>query len=192
MFTSDQPANLPVRLQDDDGRWYWMWDPPEVELIDGVQIRKVSPKRRHARIQGTLFGIVDQWGLACGYEAGTEWRFHLSGDDSYVADIAAVSVARLEPLSDEEAEEPCFAPDLAIEVRSPSNRSAQIAIKIARYLDFGGALVLDVDPAACRIFAHDAAGATTYTPGEIFRHPRVPGLTFDVRKLFAAADRRKR
>ena len=189
MFSTEEPAELPVWIVEDDGRGTWHWDPPEIELIDGRPVRKVSPKRRHARVQGTLFTELDRWGRENGYEVGTEWRFHLSSTNSYVSDIAAASVARLEALDDVAVEEPPFAPDLAVEVRSPSNRAGEIATKIARYLEFGGGLVLDVDPAKRTIVAHDRHGTTTYRAGDTFEHAAAPGLRFDVGALFAAAER---
>ena len=46
------------------------------------------------------------------------------------------------------------APDLAVEVRSPGDRSAAIADKVAQYLATGTLLVWVVDPQARRVVAH--------------------------------------
>jgi Uma2 family endonuclease len=191
MFSTEEPAELPVRIQDDDGRWTWSWDPPEIELIDGERVPKVSPKRRHGRVQGELFVVLNAWGKREGYEVATEWRFHLSSTNSYVPDIAAASIARLDPLDDVTVEEPRFAPDVAVEVRSPSNRARHTNVKIARYLEHGGRLVLDVDPATRTIVAHDSGGSVTFRVGDILEHPAAPGLQIDLRSLFDAGDRRR-
>lgn len=151
-------------LLDDESGWS-----PEIELIDGIEVPKMSPKRRHAKLEGTLMSILRPWAGDRG-EAGVEWRFDLGAStghqNSYVPDVAYGSIERLGPLDDELAEQPPFAPDIAIEIRSPGDRERNIAKKIARYLEYGGVLVLDVDPAAARITAHSASGTRTFAAGE--------------------------
>jgi Uma2 family endonuclease len=188
MFSTEEPAELPVWIVDDDGGGSWHWDPPEIELIDGRPVRKVSPRRRHARVQLKLASLFDAWGEANGFDVGTEWRFHLSAMNSYLPDLAAVETARLRGLRGEALEEPRFAPDVAVEIRSPNNRATDIALKIARYLEFGGKLVLDVDPALRTVVAHDAGGQTRFVDHTFFEHPLTPGLRIDLAAVFAAGD----
>jgi Uma2 family endonuclease len=169
-------------------------DLPEIELIDGVEVPKMSPRRRHAVLQTALASLLREWARGKG-EVGTEWRFHVSGvpgrRNSYVPDIAFVRYERLEPLSAEAAEEPPFAPDVAVEIRSPGDREANVARKVERYLQYGARVVLDVRPDARTVVAFDARGSHVYTESETFEHPEIDGFRFAVAALFAEIDRRK-
>jgi Uma2 family endonuclease len=152
----------------------------------------MSPRRRHARLQGLIFASLDRWAERRG-DVGTEWRFRLSerpeSETSLVPDVAYVSGDRLGRLDDATAEEPPFAPDIAVEIRSPGDRERNIRAKIGLYLEFGAMLVLDVDPERRQIVAHDPRGKRAFAAGETFSHPAAPGFTLDVATLFAAADR---
>ena len=170
-------------------------DAPEIELIRGIEVPKMSPRRRHARLQGLIFASLDRWADRRG-DVGTEWRFRLSerpeGETSLVPDVAYVSGDRLARLDDATAEEPPFAPDIAVEIRSPGDRERNSRAKIALYLEFGAMLVLNVDPGRRQIIAHDARGTRRFIAGDTFSHDLFEGLSFNVATLFAAADRRTR
>jgi hypothetical protein len=55
----------------------------------------------------------------------------------------------------------------------------------------GAILVLDVDPYARSIVAHDPSEVHAYKTGESFEHPAVPWLRFDVAEAFADLDDRR-
>jgi len=105
-----------------------------------------------------------------------------------VPDLAYVSMKRLRALSPSDREQPPFAPDIAIEVRSPSFREGFAREKICRYLGTGAILVLDVNPAERVIVAYTRAGETHYAAGTKFQHAAAPWLTFDMDELFADLD----
>jgi Uma2 family endonuclease len=164
------------------------WDLPEIELVNGVELPKMSPRRNHALLQLELGQQLRTWARNRG-EVGTEWRFVLVSEGphrtSLVPDIAFVSAARMATLSDDVAQEPPFAPDLAIEIRSPGDREANIRAKITLYLAHGAALVLDVDPHRSCITVHDCRSSCTFCDGDALTHPAAEGLQIDVRALFA-------
>jgi Uma2 family endonuclease len=167
---------------------------PEVELVNGIEVPKMSPRRRHALLQGELVNQLHGWARDRG-EAGVEWRFELVADGphrtSLVPDLAFVSAARMATLSDEAAEEPPFAPDIAIEIRSPDDRERNIQAKIALYLAHGATLVLDVDPDRASITAHYASGSRMFSSGDVLTHGAAEGLEIDLRSLFAILERRR-
>ena len=66
----------------------------------------------------------------------------------------------------------------------PARSSGNIKRKIELYLAYGSQLVLDVDPAKRTITVHDATSIRALHDGDVFEHPAVPGLSFDVRALF--------
>jgi Uma2 family endonuclease len=166
-------------------------DEPEIEIIDGRGFPKVSPKRTHAVLQGSIVGMFRDWAGRQG-TVGTEWRFHLSSTarrrNSFVPDVAYVSAERLRSIPREQTEEPPFAPDVAIEIFSPGHRERNLSRKIERYLECGAKLVLDVRPSTRTIVAHDKDGARVFTSGDDFEHASVPGLRFSLAEYFAEID----
>ena len=122
----------------------------------------------------------------------TEARFWLDIDPktatSLLPDVAFVSFGRLRELSDEDQQRPPFAPDLAIEIRSPTDRNRNVALKIERYLECGARLVLDIDPQSRVIVAHDGEATRVFTAGEIVEHAAMPGLRLDVDVVMKAGD----
>ncbi len=163
---------------------------PYIEIIAGRWVEKVSGTRRHGSIQIQLGSIVMEQARDRGYVA-SEWRFHLCRDPenrtTLVPDVAFVSRARLLALPEAEREMPPISPDIAVEIRSPSGRERDIQEKISLYLEYGSALMLDVDPDRSVVVAHTRDGITTYGEGERFTHAATPWLTFDIASLFAEA-----
>ncbi len=165
---------------------------PYVELINGIEVPKVSPRLRHAQLQTKLAVLVSLWADSQDGVVVTEARFWLDinpqSATSLLPDVAFVSSDRLRDLSDEDQQRPPFAPDLAIEVRSPSDRNRNVAIKVARYLERGARLVLDVDPQKRVIVAHDGRATRIFSRGEIVEHESMPGLVLDVDAVMRAGD----
>ncbi len=136
------------------------------ELLRGVMLPVTPVKRVHWRLTGRLvtsIGVhVDANHLG---ESGPEAGFLLETDpDTVLApDVSFVAAGRAWP--DEDAGWPRLAPDLAIEVLSPRNTRAGIALKVEIYLAAGVRLVWVVDPEARTVAVH--------APG---RAPRVLGV----------------
>jgi Uma2 family endonuclease len=166
-------------------------DLPEIEYLDGKPYPKVSPKLTHSLVQGALVCILRRCADKRGC-VGPELDVYPSGVDAgptkFVPDVAYVSMERLRSLSVEDREEPPFSPDIAVEVWSPTNDRCYLDLKIARYLATGAVLVLDVDPYARTIVAHDRSAVRTYKTGEAFEYPALPWLRFDVAEAFADLD----
>jgi len=165
-------------------------DLPEIEILSGVGYPKVSPQLVHFLVQGALVEVLRRCGKATGY-AGTELRCRLDdrdGTTALIPDVAYISRDRLRAIPEDQRSEPPFAPDVVVEVRSPSERRGLRERKIARYLATGSVLVLDVDPATRKIHANAHDGVRTYLEGETFAHHSAPWLTFDVGYIFADID----
>jgi Uma2 family endonuclease len=172
--------DMALRISDDEK--------PYVEWLAGRPVPKVSPKHRHSAVQGALCAIVRHLGKGRG-TWGTEWRFDLDEQKgkrtSLVPDVAFVSYERWRPLDNEKRQQPPFAPDLAVEVRSPSDRMKNVLWKVQAYLDGGALLVLDVLPEERRLIAYDRGGPTEFASGDLFEHPAMPWLRFNVPEAFA-------
>jgi|SRR5579862_8875906 Uma2 family endonuclease len=166
-------------------------DPPEIEYLDGRPYPKVSPKLTHSLVQGALVRLLHRCAGKRG-RVGPELDVYPGPADAgmtkFVPDVAYVSMERLRSLSAKDREEPPFSPDVAVEVWSPTNDRRYLNLKIARYLATGAILVLDVDPYARTIAAHDGSTIRAYRDGESFEHPAMPWLRFDVAEAFADLD----
>ncbi|HEY9085004.1 MAG TPA: Uma2 family endonuclease [Candidatus Tyrphobacter sp.] len=162
---------------------------PYVEIVDGQAIPKVSPKHAHGYVQITLGAILRRCSQSRGTTA-SEWRFHVDpGHQDYVPDVAFVSFERLRPLSKEERENPSFAPDVAVEIRSPSDKPAILQRKIDVYLLRGSLVVLEVDPTPRTVVVHERGGAIRrYAAGERLTSETLPWLEFDVAEAFEGLD----
>lgn len=165
---------------------------PYVEYLDGKAYPKaVSPKTRHSIVQGAALRILHRCSAGMGI-AGTEWDFRVGIVDGtqtmLVPDVAVVMLSRLRAVPEPQRDQPPFAPDVAVEVRSPSFRSPIAREKIVRYLRTGAALVLDVDPRKRRVVAHSSNDVRTFGEADRFAHEAVPWLAFDVAELFSDLD----
>jgi len=165
---------------------------PYIEYLDGKPYPKaMSPKARHSIVQSAAFTILRRCSAGIGL-AGTEWDFRLGVADGtqtmFVPDAAVLMLDRLRALPEAEREQPPFAPDVAVEVRSPSYRPAFAAEKIKRYLGTGAVLVLDVDAVKRVAIAHSAGSVRTFHASDRFTHEAAPWLAFDVAELFSDID----
>ncbi|HTD34577.1 MAG TPA: Uma2 family endonuclease [Candidatus Elarobacter sp.] len=165
---------------------------PETEWILGRAVRKVSPRRTHSMLQSHVLVALRRWADGRG-DAGAEWRFRIAPPGQIrrplVPDVAYVSNERLRGLDDTDLELPPFAPDVAVEIVSPGDRSRYVEHKVGVYLAGGSSLVVVVDPAKRRVTLHDAQGARTLADREVLTHPALPGFALPLADLFAAADR---
>lgn len=163
-------------------------DPPETEYLDGRPQPKMSPRLSHGLVQTAMARVLAD----CAGKRGIvvcEVRFapgaHGGSKTELVPDVAFVDHDRLAGLRGEDLEKPPFSPDIAIEIRSPSDDGSYVTRKITRYLATGSALVLDVDPQQRCIEAHTHDGLRLFPTGEEFSVPHLPWLRFDVARLFA-------
>jgi Uma2 family endonuclease len=165
---------------------------PETEWILGRAVRKVSPFRTHALLQGRLVALLARWAEGRG-EVGTEWRFRIAPAGEIrrplVPDVSYVSYERLRDLEGYDLELPPFAPDVAVEILSPGWRRAHLEHKIGVYLAGGSQLVIVVDPAAREARLHDARGERAVRGDEAIEHAALPGFSLALPALFAVLER---
>ncbi|HSU18077.1 Uma2 family endonuclease [Longimicrobium sp.] len=119
------------------------------ELVRG-EVREMSPAgSRHgrigARILSRLEAYVREQGLGEVYNADTGFLLASNPDTVRAPDVGFVSRERADPVGDIEEFWP-GAPDLAIEVVSPSDLFSEVDEKVAEYLDAGCRMVMVVDP----------------------------------------------
>lgn len=167
-------------------------DPDEAERYEliGGTLYEVEPMGgRHGEIQIEILGplYVHLRELRSGrlYTESTHFVVLRDPDVVLMPDIAFVRADRLPPEHQREGIMP-LAPDLAVEVLSPSNRPAEMAEKIALYQRGGVRLVWVVRPRPRAVAVHPL-GREPYTlhEGDVLDGGDVlPGFTVLVADLF--------
>ena len=116
------------------------------ELVDG-QIRMSPAGSRHGRVcmrlGARLNAFVEERNLGDAFESSTGFR--LPGGNVRVPDVSFVALGRF-PGDRPPVGFPDLAPDLAIEVLSPDDRSRDVLDKVGEYLQAGVRLVWVLDP----------------------------------------------
>ncbi|HLV36719.1 MAG TPA: Uma2 family endonuclease [Spirillospora sp.] len=116
-----------------------------LELMDGVifELPPSSPENTitAGRILGFLFSFVEDGNL--GYVSGADGGYTLSSGTVLMPDVAFISRARVPHIPREFK----GAPDLAVEVISPSETPRKVNDKTALYLANGARIVWNVYPA---------------------------------------------
>jgi len=160
------------------------------ELIDGeifeIALAWRPQGRIAARFHGRLAPYVREHGLGETYVADCGFRIETGPDTVLAPDVAFVAAAREAAAADDEG---FFrgAPDLAVEVISPSDRAGEVAAKVRKYLTAGARMVVVIDPPKRTVVVHQSQAdvlilneADTLDGGDV-----VPGWTLPVRDLFA-------
>ena len=164
---------------------------PETEWILGRAVRKVSPWSEHAWLQSAFASALRAWSRGRG-RVGTEWKFRIAPPGEIrrplVPDVAYVCNERLHGLQGLDLRAPPFAPDVAVEIRSPDDRERCVAHKVSVYLAGGASLVVVVDHALREVALHDRSGTSALRDGDVLTHRALPGFALPLADLFAEAD----
>lgn len=161
-----------------------------VELVEGVIIDMPKTSGLHGQVTmllgAKIFNYVQDNGL--GVVTAAETGFILArnpaGRDTVRAlDIAFIRKGRVPKILPDTLLD--VAPDLAVEVISPSNKAADIHLKVRQLLAAGTALIWIVQPRTRAVEVHSPAGAVTLTEDDILSGGDVlPGLEMPVRDIF--------
>lgn len=163
------------------------------ELVDG-RVVEVSPTgRRHGRLTlllgWRLAAFVEAHDLGEVYAAETGFILARNPDTVRAPDVSFVRRERL-PFSSDPNDEDRFlelAPDLAVEVISPSNSARDISDKVIAYLDAGTPLVWVIEPRR-RILTAYAADRTAriYREGDTVDGGDIlPGFRLPLAEVFS-------
>ena len=157
------------------------------ELQAGLSLAEPMPFPRHAQVQArlgaVLFGFVEPRGLGVVLSRA---GFLLSENPDTIRgpDVSFVRADRFDPVA---AESGFFrgAPDLAIEILSPSNRPGEIHAKVADYLAAGAKLVWVIDPKrqVVSVYRTLLAPRRVDASGELSGEDVLPGFSFPVASL---------
>ena len=160
------------------------------ELVRGLLVvRDPEVPWTHSYVQGKLCRYLDEWMETFGHGAVGVDVDCLVGEDPDTVRIPDVGVL-LQPFDTENA----FlgrvrgAPDIAIEVLSPSNRPQDMRDKTSDYFNAGALRVWIVDPEARTIVIRKADGTTTRFIGtDRLEDPEIlPGFALEMQKVFGS------
>jgi Uma2 family endonuclease len=152
------------------------------ELIDGDIVEKMAsftPSRIALRIGRLLGSTADRHGYLTGADGG----YILSPGTVVMPDVGYISRARLTALPEREVNGP---PDLAVEVKSPTDRKRDLRRKAELYLQHGTRIVWLVfpDDQAVEVYAGEADAVTVTIDGALDGGEVLPGLSILLRELF--------
>lgn len=168
------------RMADDQYRY---------DLIDGVLIRMSPAGAEHGEI-GNAFGrhlgnFVAEHDLGKVYAAETGFLLAKNPDVVLAPDAAFVRGDRLPP-REERRSFLSLAPDLVVEIVSPSDRWQAVMEKVARYLRAGTRLVWVVNPRdqTLLVFRAEGSSKTLHLGDEIDGEDVLPGFRLPLRTVF--------
>lgn len=170
-----------ARLPEDDGY--------RGELVRGRVVRDQLPGARHGWLAGRLHEALAAWARESGHGiAAIETGFVLEDDPRPTVrgpDVAFIAAERLPP-GGIPAGFWRFAPDLAVEVVSPSNSATEIQAKVLDYLAAGSRLVWVVDPATASVTVYRSRrDVRVATAGDALEDDEVlPGFRLGIEELF--------
>jgi Uma2 family endonuclease len=157
------------------------------ELIRGELVLMTPAGAFHGRIEALLLAKIQSHieanGLGKVFSGDTGFVLETSPDTVRSPDVAFVCTERVPP----EPVEGFFPvpPDLAIEIRSPDDRNAEVLAKISQYLATGVHVVWDVNPKAKTVTAYrQDSEEVLHGNDTLTEESLLPGLSVDVKSLF--------
>jgi Uma2 family endonuclease len=173
-----------INIQKEEGKLF--------ELVEGVLLEKVMAWNESG-LAVFLAGLLNAFVIPrnLGVVTGPDGTVELMADLVRIPDVAFTRWERLPGRRRPTAPVPRLAPNLAVEVWSPSNTPAEMAAKRADYFAAGVELVWEVQPDKRIITVYTSAtAATTLGENDVLSGGNVlPGFTLPVRDLFAELDR---
>jgi len=159
------------------------------ELVRGEVIETLLPGGRHGAIAVVLAMLLRMWAQRSGGGyVGVEAGYVLRHDPDTVRgpDVSYVRAERIPPSGVPEGFWP-IAPDLAVEIVSPSETADEVREKVRDFLLAGTPRVWTIYPRTREVVVHTADGlARTYSENDMLEHPDVlPGFSLKVAELFA-------
>jgi Uma2 family endonuclease len=158
------------------------------ELVRGVLVVREPPGYIHGyvilKLAVAISSFVDARTLGDVVTADAGFKLFSNPDTVRGPDLAFISRARVP--SPRPAGFASFAPDLAIEVRSPGDRAGEIREKVADWLGGGSKLVWIIDPARRTADVYRADGTTGHIneEGELDGEDILPGFVHALAKIF--------
>jgi Uma2 family endonuclease len=177
LLTSEQYLALPEEFDQNGNRI-------KDELIGGEVVRMAPPSRVHDWIKNRINRILGRYLDAnprVGLDTLVEMGAAVSKHDTFVPDVSVVKLERL----GEEGRIFRGAPDLAIEVVSPTDTATRLKSKVDAYLKNGSKTVWVVYPDSRSVMVYFGQTARELKADQQIEDPLLPGFSTPVSSFFA-------
>ena len=156
------------------------------ELVDGEVVELAPPNDEHGEIAGYIVTAFNNYSRRRGTgraRVETGYRLRIGPDTVRGADVSFVLRPRVEGRGSGFVP---GAPDIAVEIVSPSDTAAEVARKVYEYLAAGSQRVWVVYPAGRRVIIHGADGYVVSYSGEdvITDEELLPGFSLPLSEIF--------
>jgi Uma2 family endonuclease len=160
------------------------------ELVEGVLVEKPMGFLE-ARVAALLIQVLGAFveSAELGIVAGADGMMRISAGLVRIPDVSVILWQRLPDRKIPSEPIPTLAPDLAIEVLSASNTSAEMRRKTEEYFDAGSACVWIVDPARRTVSVYTSAldVSVLQSEGMVTAELVLPGFGITVADIFRRA-----
>ena len=166
------------------------------ELINGELEKNMSAGQPHGRIAARLLVLLGNFiwdhGLGEIYAAETGFQLTFGPDTVLAPDIAYISKERLEQVGESDRFWP-GAPDLVVEVLSPSDRPGKVNKKTLLWLGYGAKQVWIVNPKDRIVRIHRSSSDTTTFCGSDYLEAQdlLPGFRLSLDRIFSTSIQEK-
>ena len=177
LLTSDQFLAMPEEL-DQNGNALFR------ELINGEVVSMPHAAKRHDIIRGNILEALFAHLLqnrGSGLKALPDTQFIVNANDTFVPDLCVISVDRMKA---GESNYIHGAPELAIEVVSPSESAAYLRIKTEAYLANGSNSVWIVFPEVRSVMVYTRDSVREFKNDQPITGPLLPGFSTPVAAFF--------
>ncbi len=159
------------------------------ELVEG-ELRMMSPAGSEhgaviSRLNRRLGAFVEQHGLGETFGAETGFLLETNPDTVLAPDVAFIRADRIPATGLPRSYWP-GAPDLAVEVQSPSDRATEVLVKVQRWLAAGTRAVWIVDPVtqSATVYSGDDAPKLLMVSDFLEGGDVLPGFRCSLQELF--------
>jgi Uma2 family endonuclease len=158
-----------------------------LELLQGDVINVPRPTPKHQIIVTILnASLLDYFRREPGGVALPDCEFAVGEDDRLCPDVAILLRERWASIDPDRTPIP-LAPDIAVEVLSPSERTTDTMRKVWAYLGAGTREVWQFQPESQKVLIYRGAKSITVLDlGESLNTPLLPGWEISVREIFSA------
>ena len=174
LMTADELLRLP-----EDGNRH--------ELLRGVLLKKMAPGYPHGVVVALTSYALSHYSISNDYgeiaTGDTGYRLERGPDTVRAPDVAWIAPGRI-PVGTQGYPE--LAPDLAVEVKSPSNSNAEMAAKAAMWLCYGSQQSWVLNPENTTVIVHRPnVEPVTLTEDDVLEGgDLLPGFSTPVWRLF--------
>lgn len=177
VLTSDQFSALPDEFDKNGNRI-------RQELISGELVEMPPSFELHNVVKSNIVEILIAYVLAqpqLGIKVVSEMAFLVTARDTFVPDASVIKKALLSPRKQKYTP---GAPDLAIELVSPSDTATHLKSKVDIYLQNGAKTVWVVYPDARSVMVHSGDSVRELKGDQMIEDPLLPGFASSVSRFF--------